>query len=214
MILVAHRTPASARRCAGLAAAGVTVFEVDVQLRGGRVAVSHYQALGPARGLQRDNWRLRWHTRSRLDPELAEVDAAVPAGSRVLLDVKEVAPTRRRALVGALADALAERDRYVVCSPFPDDLDQARAAGFTTWRTVRSRAALAPIWAAQALRDEAVTVRHSLLDAAAISALGERVGTVVAWTVNDPQRARDLRRLGVAGVTTDRMEVLRTLSSA
>src|SRR4051812_16574940 len=108
MILVAHRTPASALRCAELAAAGVTVFEVDVQLRGGRVAVSHYQPLGPVRGLQRDNWRLRWHTRSRLDPALAEVDAAVPPACRVLLDVKEVAPPGRRELLDALAAGLPE----------------------------------------------------------------------------------------------------------
>jgi hypothetical protein len=190
------------------------MFEVDVQLRAGHLAVSHYQPLGPAGRLQRDNWRLRWHTRSRLDPGLAEVDEVVPPGCRVLLDVKETLAARRHQLVASLAAALPERDRYVVCSPYPDDLDSARAAGFATWRTVRTRAELTGVRSGAALADEAVTVRHSLLDAPVLAALAERVGAVVAWTVNDPRRARELRRLGVAGVTTDRIEVLRTMASA
>jgi glycerophosphoryl diester phosphodiesterase len=35
---------------------------------------------------------------------------------------------------------------------------------------------------------------------------------VVAWTVNDPARARRLRDLGVDGVTTDRIAVLHALN--
>jgi len=214
MLLVAHRTPASAARCARLATAGASMFEVDVQLRGAHLAVSHYLPLGPAGRLQRDNWRLRWHTRSRLDPALPEVDSVVPAECRVLLDLKETLAPRRRELVAALAGALPERDRYVVCSPHPDDLDAARSAGFATWRTVRSRAELAAVRSGPALADEAVTVRHSLLDTPVLADLGARVAAVVAWTVNDPRRARELRRLGIAGVTTDRIEVLRSLASA
>jgi hypothetical protein len=214
MTLVAHRTPASAARCAHLAAAGAAMFEVDVQLRGGHVAVSHYRPVGPAGRLQRDNWRLRWHTRSRLDPALTDVDSVVPPGCRVLLDVKEVAPARRRELVAVLGDELAAApDRYVLCSPFQDDLEAARAAGFATWRTVRTRGELAAVRTGPRLADEAVTVRHSLLDAPVRADLVERVDAVVAWTVNDVRRARELRRLGVTGVTTDRIEVLRTLSS-
>lgn len=212
MTLVAHRTPASADHCARLAAAGAAVFEVDVQLRAGQVAVSHYVPLGPVGALQRDNWRLRWHTRSRLDPVLAEVDHVVPPGCRVLLDVKETGAARRRELVTALSGALPERSRYIVCSPFPDDLDGARAAGFATWRTVRTAAELAALRSGPPLADEAVTVRHSLLDAPVLGALADRVAGVVAWTVNDQRRARELRRLGVTGVTTDRIEVLRALA--
>jgi len=212
MLLVAHRTPASATRCAHLAAAGAAVFEVDVQLRGTHLAVSHYLPLGPAGRLQRDNWRLRWHTRSRLDPALPEVDSVVPAGCRVLLDLKETSAPRRRELVLVLADTLPRRDRYVVCSPYPDDLDAARAAGFATWRTVRGRDELAAVRGGPPLSDEAVTVRHSLLDAGVLADLAAHAGAVVAWTVNDPRRARELRRLGVTGVTTDRVQVLRTLA--
>ena len=212
LILVAHRTPASAPRCAHLAAAGATVFEVDVQLRAGGPAVSHYLPLGPAGRLQRDNWRLRWHTRGHGDPGLAEVAALVPDGCRVLLDLKESMPPRRRELVAALVDALGvPGDRYVVCSPFADDLERARAAGFATWRTARNRVELAALRADGPLPDEAVTVRHSLLTPAVVADLAGRAGTVVAWTVNDPRRARHLRGLGVGGVTTDRVEVLRAL---
>jgi len=213
VLLVAHRTPASAARCAHLAAAGAALFEVDVQLRAGHVAVSHYLPLGPAGRLQRDNWRLRWHTRSRRDPALDQVDAVVPPGCRVLLDVKESTAARRRALVDALAEELPERARYVLCSPQPDDLERARAAGFATWRTVRDRLELAAaLDGRDRLADGAVTIRHSLLDARTLERLQERAGTVVAWTVNDPERGRELRRLGVDGVTTDRLAVLHELA--
>lgn len=217
MLLVAHRTPASAARCAHLAAAGARVFEVDVQLRGGHVAVSHYLPLAAAGRLQRDNWRLRWHTRGSRDPALADVDALVPPGCTVLLDVKETAAPRRRELLAALADSLPDRGRYVLCSPLPDDLERARGAGFATWRTVRDRRELAATLAEAAttdrLPDAAVTIRHSLLDAPTAGRLADLVDTVVAWTVNDPRRARALRRLGVGGVTTDRAAVLHALAA-
>lgn len=209
MLLVAHRTPASPARCAELAAAGARVFEVDVQLRGGEVAVSHYLPLALAGRLQRDNWRLRWHTAAVRDPGLAAVDAVVPPGCRVLLDLKESAPGRLRDLVAALAGSLADPARYVVCGVAPAPLDQAREAGFRTWRTARDRRELAALLADGALPDEAVSIRHSLLDRPVVERLHAAVPLIVAWTVNDPRRAAALRELGVNGLTTDRVAVLR-----
>jgi glycerophosphoryl diester phosphodiesterase len=211
VLLVAHRTPASAARCAGLAAAGADVFEVDVQLRAGRIAVSHFLAL-PGGRLQRDNWRLRWHTAAARDPALAEVDAVVPPGCAVLLDVKESRPDRRRSLLEALAASLPREPRYVVCSPFPGDLEQARAAGFRTWRTLRNPRELAAGLGGGRLPDEAISVRHSLLTAAVVARLHEISSCVVAWTVNDPRRAEQLRSWGVDGITTDRRALIRRLA--
>jgi hypothetical protein len=212
VLLVAHRTPASAARCADLAAAGAGVFEVDVQLRAGAVAVSHYLPLALAGRLQRDNWRLRWHTAGARDPALAVVDGHVPAGCRVLLDLKESAPDRLRDLVAELAGSLPDRQRYVVCAVDPEPLADARGAGFATWRTARDRRELARLLADGRLPDEAVSIRHSLLDAVRIEQLHAAAPLVVAWTVNDRSRARTLRGLGVDGVTTDRTAVLRELA--
>lgn len=211
MQLVAHRTPTDRAACARLAAAGASVFEVDVQLAAGRLVASHYHPLRRLRWVERDNWRLRWH--GIADPLLADVDAAVPADRVLLLDLKARGSQERRRLVTALAAALPGRDRYRVCTSEPDDLAALRAAGFPTWRTVGDPADLAAVLAVPALPDAAVTVRHTLLDAGVVARLHERVATVVAWTVNDVRRAAQLRDLGVDGVTTDRTEVLRNLAA-
>jgi glycerophosphoryl diester phosphodiesterase len=130
----------------------------------------------------------------------------------VLLDLKESAPDRLRDLVAELAGSLPDRQRYVVCAVDPEPLADARAAGFATWRTARDRRELARLLADGRLPDEAVSIRHSLLDAVRIEQLHAAAPLVVAWTVNDRSRARMLRGLGVDGVTTDRTAVLRELA--
>jgi glycerophosphoryl diester phosphodiesterase len=214
VLLVAHRTPAAADRCARLAAAGAQVFEIDVQLVGGRLAVSHYLPLGRAGRVQRDNWRVRWHTASARDPGVLDVAAAVPPECTVLLDIKEKLPHRRRDLLAAMAETLPDRDRFRICGPWPDDLEAAREAGFRTWRTVGRAADLRAVLAGGELPDAAVSIRHSLINGESLEQLHARVPIVVVWTVNELARARRLRELGVDGVTTDRLAVLRELAGS
>lgn len=212
MLLVAHRTPPDRDACARLATAGADVFEVDVQLdRHGELVASHYHPLRRLPWLARDNWRLRWH--AVRDPRLVEVDAAVPADGVLLLDLKARDPAARLRLMQALAEALPARERYRVCTSEPEDLARLRADGFRTWRTVGDPADLAAVLAEARLPDEAVTARHTLLDAGVVARLHERVPVVAAWTVNDARRAAELRDLGVDGVTTDRIGVLRNLAA-
>jgi glycerophosphoryl diester phosphodiesterase len=212
VLLVAHRTPATRAACEQLASAGARVFEADVQVDDReRIVVSHYLPFGGV--LQRDNWRVRWHTAAARDPRLPDVTALVPEGCLVLLDLKEKAPERRARLVAALIDALPDRTRFRACGGHPDDLETMRSAGFRTWRTARDSRELAGVLADGALPDEAVSVRHSLLTGDVLERLRDCTSTVVAWTVNDLHRARTLRGLGVDGVTTDRVAVLRALSA-
>lgn len=176
-----------------------------------RIVVSHYHPLRRLRRIQRDNWRLRWHTLAVRDPLLLDVERVVPAGCRLLLDLKEKLPERRARLVAVIRDTLSDHGRFVVCSPSPTDLDPLRDAGFATWRTVGYPRELDAVLATDRLPDDAVTIRHSLLTERVIEQLRKRVPSVVAWTVNDPHHARALRKLGVDGVTTDRSVVLRAL---
>ena len=213
VLLVAHRTPSSRAACERLAAAGADVFEADIQIdRHERLVVSHYLPLG-GRLLERDNWRIRWHTAARRDPELAHLTTGVvPERSLVLLDLKETSIEARTRLVSTIAGTLIERDRFRVCSPYADDLRVLRDKGFRTWRTVRDREEMAGVRADGELEDDAVTIRHSLLTPDLLSRLHDQVPNVVAWTINDVDRARRMRDLGVDGVTTDRAAVMRALS--
>ena len=214
MILVAHRTPATRAGCERVAAAGASVFEADVQVDdAGAVVVTHYLPLGPGGRFERDNWRLRWHTGRGRDPRLAQVVDIVPAGCLVLLDLKERHPARRTRLIAALRDSIQDRSRFRVCGHPAEDVDALRAVGFRTWRSVGNARHLAAALAAGQLPDDAVSIRHSLLTARVLSELRARGPQVVAWTVNSVSRARELRALGVDGVTTDRTDVLELLSA-
>lgn len=211
MILVAHRTPETREGCEQLAAAGAQVFEADVQVNDrNRIVVSHYLPFGWV--LHRDNWRIRWHTSAVRDPLLADVVARVPEQCPILLDLKEKAPARRARLIAALIESLPERSRFRVCGHVGEDLDAARRAGFRTWRTARNARELAALLTAGRLPDDAVSIRHRLLTAPVLDRLHERTHSVVAWTVNDVARARQLCALGVDGVTTDRHAVLTELA--
>lgn len=205
MLLVAHRTPRTADACAGFAAAGAWCFEVDVQLRGERVVVSHYLPFLQFRGwLEHDGRRFRWRGGPPFDPDLEEVVARVPDDRLILLDPKETEPRRRARLADALAERLPQRDRFRVSTDDADDLARYRSAGFRTWRTLKTPADLAAA-SDDPGADDGVSVRHSLLNADSVAALQRVTRPVVAWTVNDIEQARRLRDLGVDAITTDRL---------
>lgn len=215
MLLVAHRTPLSAAGCAELAGAGAGAFEVDVQLVGGRLVVSHFVPLPrlPA-WLEHDNWQFRLRGRGPADVAFEEVVALVPPDCLVLIDPKLPRGADRIRLADALAAAAPDRDRFRVSTADPDDLARYRAAGFRTWRTIGDRRHLHSVLAGAALPDEGVSIRHWLLaDARVLGRLHDLAAEVIAWTVNDPARARRLAGYGVDGVTTDSRAVLAALNT-
>lgn len=209
MLLVAHRTPLTPSGCARLAAAGATLFEMDVQLSPGGLVVSHFMPVLGLRGwLEYDNRRLRWTPRAGRDPSLHEVAKVVPDDREILLDLKERSSARRWELTRRIAGELRDRARYRVSGGTASDLDELRGAGFRTWRTIDSRRDLDEVLAQGSLQDEAVSIRHGLLSGSTVERLHGIVPTIVAWTVNDLARARTLAALGVDGLTTDDPRVM------
>lgn len=212
VLLFAHRFPGSAERCRELVTAGAGGFELDIQLgsRGG-VVVSHYLPFLQIHGwFQHDGARFRWRDGPPYDPTLAEAVALVPPSVQLLLDPKESRRGRRHRLVEQVAAELdgVDRDRVAVSVAAADELAAYRAAGFRTWRTVRDERELRELLDSGATGDHGASIRHSLLNERVLAQLRELVPTVVAWTVNDPPRARLLCRLGVDGITTDRVDVM------
>jgi glycerophosphoryl diester phosphodiesterase len=205
--------PASAEACSAFLAAGANAFEVDVQSSPDGIVVSHFLPLPRTRGwVQHDNWRVRWGRADGRDRRLTAQLAAVPDDTQILLDPKDPVRERRVALVDAIIETLPDRDRFLVSSGGVRDLERLREAGFRTLRSIGDRATLRQVLDGRQLRQDGVSVRHTLLDAAVVAALHEQVPLVVAWTVNGVGRAQQLRRDGVDGITTDRLAVLRSLS--
>jgi len=209
VLLIAHRTPHTAQGASRLAVAGAEVFEFDVQLgRAGEPVVSHYRPLPGLRLVERDNWRVRPAVTRRqrsADPTLATAMAALPEGCTALYDIKEPVPGRRAGLIALLPPG------GLVSSPDAADLALARSAGLRTWLSIGRPARLAATLAAGPRDDQAVTVRHTLLERQTIARLHQLVPQVIAWTVNDVDRALRLRDAGVDGITTDSPDVLAAL---
>lgn len=210
MFVVAHRTPTTSEACEALVAAGVRYFELDVQLSGQGLVVSHFLPLLGVRGwVENDNWRFRWHGRG--DPSVAELLACIPPKANVLLDPKETRPSRRAELVERVT-ALPNQERFVVSTSQLEDLAALRAAGLRTWRTVKNERQLAALLSAGSTEDDGVSVRHALLTARTVDRLHALVPSVVGWTVNDLARARSLIQWGIDGITTDRPEEITAIS--
>lgn len=215
MLAIAHRTPVNAVRCADLAAAGVSVFEVDVQTRGGELVVSHYlpvTALLPR--LRRDRWSLTWRDRARTERPLAEAVAALPARAEVLLDLKTDIGPDAEALASRVVAEGPDPDRCHVSTKGWATLEVLAAGGYRTWRTIADQPALDRALGHDTLPDHAVTVRHRLLSDRVVAALHARGPRVMAWTVNAPARVAELAAMGVDGITSDSPDVLRLTAGA
>ena len=59
------------------------------------------------------------------------------------------------------------------------------------------------------MRPRGVSCKHTLLDRRTVRSLHDRGLLVVAWTVDDLDRARDLVSWGVDGLTTHKVEEMR-----
>ncbi len=210
MLIIAHR--ASPTTFDSLVAQGANVVELDVRVHGGGAVVTHYLPFLRIDGwIEHDGRRFRRYRRQPTDPLLHEALAALPPSCEALLDLKEQTRRPRRDLADVLS-ALGPLGRKVyVSGPHPADLDVLRQAGLRTWRTIGNEQTLRSTLTARHFDHSAVTVRHTLLTEHLVSSLHEVAPRVIAWTVNDVRRARELHAWGVDGVTTDSSAVMTAL---
>ena len=210
MLAIAHRTPSTAPECARLAGLGVTHFEVDLQFLAGAPVVSHYlPAVGVLPRLRHDRWRFTLRARAAAEEDLAAVLDRVPAGCAVLVDLKSDDADSAAALVGLLRDSGRPPEGWYVSAKSVDALAVVTAAGFRGWLSVDTRPAFVAALNGQLPPGlDAVTVRHTFLDGAAVARIREHQPRVLAWTVNKAWRLEELAGYGVAGVTSDEEDVL------
>jgi len=210
---IAHRTPSGRAECQALADGGAGVFELDLMLAADdRIVVSHEVPLLTAVPWLRHDGPRPAFGRYPTGPPLEAVLDALPAGVEVLLDLKcdrgaEAARLVRRVLGFGLDPA-----RCHVSSRNWASMRPLADAGFRTWCSIAHPLSLRAALEGRAA-GYAVTVRYPMLTAAVVDRL-HRLGKVMAWTVNDPDRARALVEAGVDGITSDRAEVFAALRSA
>lgn len=214
-ICIAHRAGNTRRALRAALAAAVDWFEVDVWWHYGRVVARHDPAL----------WRLpltygRWHVApGTLRPITLDelIDAVAGTPVRLLLDLKGEDPR----LPGALVDTLRRRGVVAgaaLCGQEWGPLDAARALEprmqvfFSLGREDHLSAYLRRLEDGSA--PPLVSIRHTMLSPERVADLHRRGVTAVSWTVNDPDRARELVAWGVDGVISDSLPLLAGLRDA
>ena len=189
--------------------AGADFLEVDLWLHKGRFEARHERAVYPI-PLLFEKWYLRWAPRKPFG--LAELLEAAAGRVRVFLDMKSGGEEAARLLRRSIDEAgVAPRI----------------AASAQQWRFLRALRNIAPevetfysidvqakldLFLSVFERDrqpKGVSCRHTLLTAEVVERLHDRGLWVVAWTVDEVERAQVLAAWGVDAVTTHRVAEIR-----
>ncbi len=207
--LIAHTGGNTISRVADAIAAGADFLEVDLWVHRGRFEARHERAIYPL-PFWFERWYLRWAPRRPFG--LKELFVETDGRANVFLDLKNGSDTAARLLRRSLDEAHA---------------GVQVAASSQLWYILRQVNELAPEVAlfysvdVQAkldlflsvsdrdLQPAGVSCRHTLLSKEQVALLHDRGFRVVAWTVDDPDRAAQLVSWGVDGITTHRVAELR-----
>ncbi len=191
---------------------GADGIELDVHDTGdGALVVHHDPSLGgrPIRELTAADLPAQRLPNGEPVPTLAQALAAIGRDCRVFVEVKSLAPPHDAALFAALDAGPAPAHYHV------HGFDHRIVQRLTSQRRglvggVLSTAYPVDPWrqlsdaGAQELWQEAPVIDRALVDGA-----HQRGFRLYAWTVDDPQRARTLAALGVDGLCTNRLDVIR-----
>jgi glycerophosphoryl diester phosphodiesterase len=200
--LIAHGAGNSDSLARAAIADGADFVEVDLWVHNGRFEARHERAAYPLPFLF-EKWYLR--RIPRVPFGLAELLKATAGRTRIFLDLKN-------------GDALPAR--FVRHSLDEAGAGVTLAASAQQWHILRALHEVAPevdlFYSVDVrakldlflsvidrdVRPRGISCRHNLLSEATIAELHARGLAVVAWTVDDMDRARELLEWGVDGITT------------
>ncbi len=212
-------------------ATDVDMIEVDVWFRAGRIEVRHERRLGRVpllldrrrRGVPTGAWSLplprRGYVRLDLNPfRLAELLEETTGQKRLLVDVKSTDPTTATAFAAELVREFqnAEAEEWVaVCGQYWPVLDRLREAG----RSIEVRYSMQADeqwqrYVEMARQDDGarrVCIWHRMLNEERAAFLRENEVDAYCWTVDDRREAQRLVELGVDGVISNDLGLLREL---
>ncbi len=207
--LIAHTGGNSPRLAAAAIEAEADFLEVDLWVHAKRFEARHERALYPLPFLF-EKWYLRWAPRKPFG--LAELLAANAGRTGIFLDLKNGGETAARLVreaidrAGAGVRVAASAQHWSILravnriSPEVDSfysIDVAAKLDLFLSITDRDR------------QPRGISCRHELLSATVVQRLHDRGLMVVAWTVDEIERAVALAAWGVDGITTHRVAEIR-----
>lgn len=200
--VVAHRAGNDLARLRAAEELGVDLVEADVRLWWRRLEVRHLKTLGPLPVLW-DRWELANPFAPRL--QLRDLLTRIRPGTGLMLDLKGV-ESRLAGLVlaelppGRPVTISARNPRLLEPFAGQEHVRRIRSVGSPRGMRALLRRDLAGL--------DGVAADVRLLDAGTVAELRDRTGCVLAWPVNDAERATALIDLGVEGLISDRPEAL------
>ena len=210
MLAVAHRGGNSVDGLRAALDAGVDLVEADIHLYRGALEVRHSRAIGPRLYWDRSTGVTR--RRAVVVPELEEILAVADRDPRLMLDLKgpslavagRVAATLRERLPGAPVAVCTKQWRML--DAFAGDASVRRIlSAANTRQLTRLRARL------RGERADGVSIRLRLLTPEIVAELRRSTDLVLAWSVDtEPELDRSFE-LGVTGVISKNMALLRRL---
>ncbi|HEU4948257.1 MAG TPA: hypothetical protein VFT31_13990 [Kribbella sp.] len=212
LLAVAHRAGNDLGALRTALDSGVDLVEADVHAFRGRLEVRHHKSLGP--WWLWDRWELA-HRRDSALVELRELVEALNGDPRLMLDLKGVHPWLASRVVSVFRE-LAPSAAFTVCTQHWWMLDAFRAlphvrAVFSAGsrrglNRLRARLQTAPVFG--------VSVNRGLLTPEGVADLRRRAGVVMTWPVDTTEGLADAHRLGVGGVISKDLGVLRSVVAA
>jgi glycerophosphoryl diester phosphodiesterase len=191
-------------------------IEVDLWIEDGRFEARHDRLLRPLPVLWGGLYRFTWAPKKTFS--LADLLVETGRDAGIFLDMKNG---------GRAAGGLLRKAIDAAGNPPPQI-----AASSQLWSALRSIGAAAPevslfysidarakldLFLSVSERDtrpRGVSCKHTLLNQSLVNLLHERGYLVVAWTVDDGDRAMELARWGVDGITTNVVPRIRDRFSA
>ena len=189
-------------------AAGVDLVEADVHAYRGRLEVRHLKSMGglPYLWDRRELVRRRAYERV----ELPELVSALNGDARLMIDLKGVHPRLAGSVARVLRD-LAPDCSLTVCTKHWGMLDAfdvpvrrvLSASNRGGLARLRRRLVRAPVYGA--------SVHRRLLSPTVVEELQRSTEVVMTWPVDTAAALADARRLGVDGVISKDMDLLKEL---
>jgi glycerophosphoryl diester phosphodiesterase len=177
-----------------------TLVEADVRLYRGRLEVRHLKTAGPIPILW-DRWELQSSWRRQL--RLHDLLAATSAETELVLDLKGPRKRLAKCVLRAIEPYLGER-QFTVCARRWRLLEPFAGTPVRRIHSVgSSRQLREALHRFAGHRLEGISIHERLVDRETMASVREIADLVMAWPVNEPERARALLRLGVGGLITD-----------
>lgn len=209
-LAIAHRAGNSLAGLHAANALGVDVIECDVHEHRGRLEVRHLKTAGPLPFLW-DTWELAPASAPRLG--LAELLEAGRHGTTFMLDIKGRRSSTARAVATLLHEGAHDRP-VLVCGRWWPAIDHLAELPYVRpVLSARNQAELSRLRRRLVSGPpvHGVSVHVSLLTAAIVAELHERVEVVMTWPINDAGLLDHVLDIGVTGVISDESPVLSAL---